>query len=289
LQNIWQLSVLFIFEAKKMRKIKVFIYCLVFVCAKTYAKNVTSADSLKKYSYLIKVGDKKGKMGSATCFFYKVNNKTYVISSYHVFCFGAIKTSSYYTNNIYISFNQKTDVAFVVKLDSVYEFTSIEHIHIPDVFGCAINPPKGAKINYINDLFDIKYIGKKPSTAYSYGYPTNNLELLKGEPSLDFNPLLDYLRSQWKISYPTLTNDELYKNVVYYHEVLNRNYFVIEKESYAGFSGAPVFGEFMEMHNNKEIKFYKFIGITSGGKAVVKRTRCLKGKRVKEYLDKNCR
>lgn len=134
------------------------------------------SDSLKKYSY--PVFEITGKtVHTGTAFFYKADNKTFLVSNYHV-----IKGMSpfhrkilYSSDVLYLKCPITNSNEFIIDTIDISEskvgkteiFRVIEKL---DLFGFEIQPLPNASINYINDLIDTTYFNKIPDEACCYGY-----------------------------------------------------------------------------------------------------------------------
>lgn len=240
---------------------------------------------LSKYSYPIFtiVGNTQY---SATAFFYKEENTTYLVSNYH-----AIKGMSPMHNRQ----NWKTDILYlkliipntnechILKIDIREEIVGLTKVFFMsdgiDLFKIKIDA-SDLNINSINEIIDPIFFNKVPNRIIIYGYPN----------PLNITDFFWSKISKFESKFNSDGFDKFYDGTMLkmpkFNEKqkmydLSKFYFFIDQMILSGYSGAPIIGEF---ENEEGEKNYYFIGVNFGNEPFSNQTWSIRGDIVINYL-----
>ena len=281
-----------------------FIFALLFLSFtnKSFGQKENDFSSFKKYSYPVfsfkYTSPDIVNIGCGTGFLYKVKDKIFLISAYHVFVnmnpfstpFNG--TIPHYEDTLYLKYQKLNSNDFGIDtifanertLGKIKIFKIDEDI---DMYGIELNHiPKDGEFNYINKFIDSNYFNRIPSEVCFYGYPddhTNSKNLfyanedsIKGYYNNSFNEW-DSITKDKHPDFPELNRENLVNK-------FKGTYFFISKLASKGFSGSPVFGRYNKRKNRSVLKF---TGLVFGGEHDLLKTWAIQSKIVNEYFKNN--
>lgn len=204
---------------------------------------INSINDLRNYAYLC-VSKQPNQSIIGTCFFYKNEDKIFMVSAHHTFSginpFSGARAGV--IENVYLIYvseitGEKKELQIAVPL-----FSSIQPDN--DIFAIPVKAPDDLTINYINDFINNSTVEKCSSLAYISGYPDSQ-------------------------QYASNTNYFAPNNILCITQVMSerigiRGQYLVLKTNPAlqgGISGAPIFG----IDESGDQKEYFFLGTTSGG------------------------
>lgn len=237
-------------------------------------------DSLINYSYILNSSG-----GNGTCFFYKKNRKIYLITALHCITDFAEKVGNHYKSKIQIqSHNGSLNFTITPELDNINKVNINEGL---DIYVIQIDAPYLInKIYYVNDFIKPNVVNANPSSIICFGYPRQSSPATPEPHSFESRIIStnEYMK-KIKEKFPDIPA----KNFEKINNWIREKYFIIKGEDsvwYGGYSGSPVFGEFV--YNNK--RNYYFLGILTQETSDSKANNLLIAinlKTVLEYFEKN--
>lgn len=217
---------------------------------------------LKEFSYHVVLTYKGMAVSGGTCFFYKRNNDTMLISNYHVLTGYDPRTKKKrfdVDSIILIPHDDIGENKFIPSMAVDKSLLNLNTIGQLDCIQVKVNWNRQTPINFINRLIDTNYFYKIPSNVYVFGYPTDSSNIFTSVELFQSNFINDctsYLFKKNKLLPIADTKKDVNEAIKY----RNKNFFLTNNMLRRGFSGSPVFGKFLNDHNKV---VYKYIGIVS--------------------------
>ncbi len=242
---------------------------------------------LSKYSYPIFLKESgKSKIANGTGFFYRKDNKTFLVSNYHVLV-GWDPTAEMMKeyDSLYVLKDQTLFLATIAGRNIVKKISKLPFDKMLDIHAVQIDATGlSSMINYINPLLDSIFPSKKADKIIFYGFPSDSqaysgtvMEAKKvkytGKQVFGY----DLWINQLVLTNPKFTRSQLDSAIKL--KFADKYYFVSPSIK-QGNSGAAVFGEFKE----KDKVVYRFMGVYFASKFETNTSWIIRPDKVHKYL-----
>ena len=265
---------------------KLFV-CLIFCLNINQLLHSQDYSFLKKYSYLLETKGPDG-ISVGTCFFYKTEKHTYLLSNYH--CLTGMNTMGgpdRTVDTILVKYRKaNSDSTKFIVLDMTKQRVKFKKIYFnerPDFFSYWITKPEDFNVNYINDLIIADNSKNDPKLIVSYGFTTsldhkkiNQSFLTCNYDSTNFTKLKSYMYS--------LNPNDPKSNIDSYVDKAKMINNLLSFNADSGRSGSPVFAKDIIYDHGKMVTKYVFYGIILANNKELKKAWVVKREEIIKVL-----